>query len=62
MDRLSGLDASFLYLEQPNSLLHVAGIYSFAKPLDYKALVKDVGARLPPTAGSIRISSGASLR
>jgi diacylglycerol O-acyltransferase / wax synthase len=45
--RMTSLDASFLYLEQPNSLMHVAGIYTFAAPLDYEALVADVEARLP---------------
>jgi diacylglycerol O-acyltransferase / wax synthase len=45
--RMTSLDASFLYLEQRNGLLHVAGIYTFANPLDYQALVRDVGARLP---------------
>ena len=26
MDRLSGLDASFLYLETPSQLMHVCGV------------------------------------
>jgi diacylglycerol O-acyltransferase len=45
--RMTSLDASFLYLEQPNSLLHVGGIYTFAHPLDYQELVADVHSRLP---------------
>ncbi len=45
--RMTSLDASFLYLEQPNALMHVAGIYTFAAPLDYEALVADVESRLP---------------
>jgi WS/DGAT/MGAT family acyltransferase len=45
--RMTSLDASFLYLEQPNALLHVAGIYSFARPLDYDRLVAYVAERLP---------------
>jgi diacylglycerol O-acyltransferase len=45
--RMTSLDASFLYLEQPNSLLHVAGIYTFARPLDYKAVLRYVAERLP---------------
>lgn len=46
MDRLSGLDASFLYLESPEQLMHVCGLilldpttvpggYEFAKMRDY---------------------------
>ncbi|HUI24511.1 MAG TPA: wax ester/triacylglycerol synthase family O-acyltransferase [Candidatus Kryptonia bacterium] len=45
--RMTSLDASFLYLEQPNALLHVAGIYTFAHALDYERLVRDVRDRLP---------------
>jgi len=45
--RMTSLDASFLYLERPNALLHVAGIYTFARPLDYEALVSYVAERLP---------------
>jgi diacylglycerol O-acyltransferase / wax synthase len=44
--RMTSLDASFLYLEQPNALLHVAGIYTLARPVDYEALVAYVGERL----------------
>lgn len=44
--RMTSLDASFLYLEQPNALLHVAGIYTFAHPLDYERLVRSVHDRL----------------
>jgi diacylglycerol O-acyltransferase len=45
--RMTSLDASFLYLERPNSLLHVAGIYTFARPLEYRALLRYVAERLP---------------
>jgi diacylglycerol O-acyltransferase / wax synthase len=44
--RMTSLDASFLYLEQPNQLLHVAGIYTFAQALDYERLLADVSDRL----------------
>ena len=44
--RMTSLDASFLYLEQPQTLLHVAGIYTFARPLDYERLLRYVGDRL----------------
>lgn len=44
--RMTSLDASFLYLEQPNALMHVAGIYTFARPLDYEAVVRYVRERL----------------
>lgn len=45
--RLTSLDASFLYLEQPNALMHVASICTFAKPLDYEALLQYIEDRLP---------------
>ena len=45
--RMTSLDASFLYLEQPNALLHVAGIYTFDHPLDYEDLLQYVSDRLP---------------
>lgn len=44
--RMTSLDASFLYLEQPNALLHVAGIYTFAHALDYEKLRRDIRDRL----------------
>lgn len=44
--RMTSLDASFLYLERPNALLHVAGIYTFARPLDYERLLDYVQERL----------------
>jgi len=44
---MSALDASFLYLEQPNALLHVAGLYTLAEPIGYDELVRDVERRLP---------------
>ena len=45
--RMSALDASFLYLERPNALLHVAGVYTVAEAVDYEDLVRDVERRLP---------------
>lgn len=44
--RMTSLDASFLYLEQPHTLLHIGGIYTFARPLDHERLVQDVRSRL----------------
>jgi diacylglycerol O-acyltransferase len=44
--RMTSLDASFLYLEQPNALLHIAGIYTFAHPLDHERLMEYVRNRL----------------
>jgi len=44
--RMTSLDASFLYLEQPNALLHVACIYTFGRTLDYESFVRHVEARL----------------
>jgi diacylglycerol O-acyltransferase / wax synthase len=45
--RMTSLDASFLYLERPNALLHVGGIYTFAHALDYERLLRSVRDRLP---------------
>lgn len=45
--RMSALDASFLYLEQPNALLHVAALYTVHEPLDFDAFVDDVRRKLP---------------
>jgi diacylglycerol O-acyltransferase len=45
--RMSSLDASFLYLEQPNALMHVACLYRFDRTLDYDRLVRHVEERLP---------------
>ncbi|MFI5364753.1 MAG: wax ester/triacylglycerol synthase family O-acyltransferase [Candidatus Binatia bacterium] len=44
--RMTSLDASFLYLEQPNALLHVGGLYTFAHPLNYERLLRYVHDRL----------------
>ena len=46
--RMTSLDASFLYLEEPNALLHVGGLYTFARPLDYERLVEHVEQRPRP--------------
>ncbi len=45
--RMSSLDASFLYLERPNALLHVGAIFSFARRLDLGPLVAYMQERLP---------------
>ena len=58
MDRLSGLDASFLYLETPEQLMHVCGLilldpttipggYSFDRLRD-RAIVTKLFAELGP--------------
>jgi diacylglycerol O-acyltransferase len=44
--RMTSLDASFLYLEQPNAALHVGGIHTFARALNYEALIAYVRDRL----------------
>jgi WS/DGAT/MGAT family acyltransferase len=44
--RMSALDAAFLYLERPQSLLHVGGIYTFAEPIGLNDLIADVEKRL----------------
>jgi WS/DGAT/MGAT family acyltransferase len=44
--RMTALDAGFLYLEQPNALLHVGGIYTFSEPIELDALIDDVSSRL----------------
>jgi WS/DGAT/MGAT family acyltransferase len=49
-DRLSALDASFLYLENRSTPLHVGGVAVFRKPrsgFDYGQLVSLIEARLP---------------
>src|SRR5438128_3324024 len=45
-DRLSALDAAFLYLERTGQLLHVAGIYPVAGALDFQRQLADLGSRL----------------
>jgi WS/DGAT/MGAT family acyltransferase len=47
MSRLTSLDASFLYLEQPSTLMHVASICTFAQRLDYERLLGYIEERLP---------------
>jgi diacylglycerol O-acyltransferase / wax synthase len=44
--RMTSLDASFLYLEQPNALLHVACVYTVGRTLDYERFVQHVEERL----------------
>src|SRR5512140_1501105 len=46
-DRLTGLDASFLHLENSGAHMHVAGVMTFAgDPPDYDDLVEAVEQRL----------------
>lgn len=45
--RMTSMDASFLYLEQPNTLLHVAGIYTLGRELPYERVIRYVEERLP---------------
>ena len=50
VDRLSALDASFLYLEEPGTPMHVAGVLILRAPpdgLDHDRLLDLVRARLP---------------
>jgi WS/DGAT/MGAT family acyltransferase len=44
--RMSALDAAFLYLERPNTLLHVGGIYTFGETICLDELIADVERRL----------------
>src|SRR5262249_13663845 len=49
MDRLSALDVSFLYLEEPSTPMHVGGLLHFAPPaggFDYDGLVTLIGRRI----------------
>jgi diacylglycerol O-acyltransferase / wax synthase len=48
-DRLSSLDVSFLYLEEPPTAMHVGSVMVFAAPprgLDVERLVRHIGARI----------------
>jgi diacylglycerol O-acyltransferase / wax synthase len=45
-DRLSPLDASFLYLEQPHELLHVGAVAVLDGRVPFESLVQALGARL----------------
>jgi len=45
--RLTSLDASFLYLERPNALMHVGGLYVFDAGVEFEDFVDDVERRLP---------------
>jgi WS/DGAT/MGAT family acyltransferase len=50
VERLTALDASFLYLEDPDTPMHVGGVLVLDSPsglLDHEALVELVRARLP---------------
>lgn len=51
MDRLSGLDASFLYLESPQQLMHVCGLIlldpsTMAEPYDYESFKARLDTRV----------------
>jgi len=48
-DRLSSLDVSFLYLEQPSTAMHVGSVMIFRSPpggLDVERLTRHVGSRI----------------
>src|ERR671912_710784 len=46
-DRLTGLDASFLHLEDGRSHMHVGAVITFAGgPPDYEAVIEGIDARL----------------
>lgn len=45
--RLSGTDASFLYLERQEIPLAIAGVFIFDGPIDYQAFVRTLEDRLP---------------
>ena len=48
-DRLSSLDVSFLYLEEPTTAMHVGSVMLFSTPaegLDVDRLVRHIGARI----------------
>ena len=48
-DRLSALDASFLYMDQPTTPMHVGSVSIFRRPrsgFDYDGLVDLIGARI----------------
>ena len=45
-DRLTALDAAFLYLERTGQLLHVAGIYPVEGALDFQRQLSDLASRL----------------
>ncbi len=49
MDRLSALDVSFLYMEEPSTPMHVGGLLTFEPPVegfDYDGLVDLIGRRI----------------
>nr|WHV03859.1 putative wax ester synthase/acyl-CoA:diacylglycerol acyltransferase [uncultured bacterium] len=48
-DRLTPLDVSFLYLEEPSTVMHVGSVMTFAQPrggFDYERLLRHVAARI----------------
>ena len=50
VERLTALDASFLYLEEPGTPMHVGGVIVLDRPdggLDHEALIELVRTRLP---------------
>src|SRR5690349_14819438 len=55
MDRLSGLDASFLYLETPEQLLHVCGLIildpsTMPEPYSFASLKAEIDSRVHDVA------------
>lgn len=52
MERLSGLDAMFLYIETPTAHMHVTGVYVLGaggSGIGYEAVRELLGRRLPPS-------------
>jgi diacylglycerol O-acyltransferase / wax synthase len=56
MDQLSGLDATFLYLETPEMPMHVGGLQVYELPLGYKGrFVRDLRAHITQRLGAARV-------
>src|SRR5215510_6914863 len=59
MDRLSGLDASFLYLETPEQLLHVCGLIvldpsTMPEPYSFESFRDEIDSRVHDVAAFTR--------
>ncbi len=66
MDRLSGLDASFLYLETPAQLMHVCAVMvldpaTMTSPYSFDALQRRIGASVGDVPGFTRKIRGVPL-
>ena len=46
MNRLSGIDAAFLYLERKEIPLHIAGVCVFDGPIPFRQFVRHISSRL----------------